>query len=57
MKQGKNTVEIASDLCKGQYTVRNQIKSLFSKLKVHSMQEAIKFVCYLECHIQRENKT
>lgn len=46
-KQGKNTVEIANDLCKGQYTIRNQIKPLFNKLKVHSIQEAIEFCdCY-----------
>lgn len=39
--QGKNTKEIADQLCRGQNTIRNQIKSLFSKLHVHSMQEAI----------------
>ncbi|MCD7976899.1 MAG: LuxR C-terminal-related transcriptional regulator [Tannerellaceae bacterium] len=40
-QQGKNYREIAYDLCKGHNTIRNQIKSLFSKLKVHSMQEAL----------------
>lgn len=45
-KQGKNTVEIANDLYKGQNTIRNQIKSLFNKLKAHSIQEAIEFCDY-----------
>lgn len=40
-QQGKSTEEIANDLCKGHYTIRNQIKALFFKLEVHSMQEAI----------------
>ena len=40
-QQCKNTVEIANELCKGQHTIRNQIKALFNKLKVHSMQEAL----------------
>lgn len=40
-QQCKNTVEIANELCKGKHTIRNQIKALFNKLKVHSMQEAL----------------
>ncbi|WP_286845122.1 LuxR C-terminal-related transcriptional regulator [Proteiniphilum sp. UBA5346] len=43
-QQGKTTNEIANDLHKGFNTIRNQIKTLFSKLEVHSMQEAIEFV-------------
>jgi len=45
-QQGKSSREIANDLCKGQNTIRNQIKPLFSKLKVHSMQEAIEVARY-----------
>ena len=45
-KLGKNTVEIANELCKGEDTIRNQIKVLYIKLRVHSMQEAIEFACY-----------
>nr|WP_321522015.1 LuxR C-terminal-related transcriptional regulator [uncultured Macellibacteroides sp.] len=45
-QQGKSSKEIANDLCKGENTIRNQIKPLFSKLNVHSMQEAIEFACY-----------
>lgn len=45
-EQGKSSGEIAGDLCKGKNTIRNQIKALFSKLKVHSMQEAIEIACY-----------
>ena len=45
-QQGKSVVEIANDLCKGEYTIRNQIKALYTKLKVHSIQEAIEIVCY-----------
>ena len=45
-KQGKNTVEIANDLYKGLNTIRIQIKSLFNKLKAHSIQEAIEFCDY-----------
>jgi DNA-binding CsgD family transcriptional regulator len=44
--QGKTTKEIANALCKGQDTIHNQIKLLFSKLNVHSMQEAIEYACY-----------
>ena len=40
-QQGKNSGEIADLLCKGHYTVRNQIKPIFSKLDVNSMIEAI----------------
>ncbi len=39
--QGKNTREIADCICKGQSTIQNQIKTLFDKLNVHSMQEAV----------------
>lgn len=45
-KQGKSTGEIAHDLCKGQNTIQNQIKALFTKLDVHSMQEAIEVANY-----------
>jgi DNA-binding CsgD family transcriptional regulator len=45
-REGKSSVEIAGDLCKGQNTIRNQIKALFAKLNVHSMQEAIEFAYY-----------
>jgi DNA-binding CsgD family transcriptional regulator len=44
--QGESPKEIANDLCKGHNTIRNQIKALFAKLKVHSMQEAIEFASY-----------
>lgn len=44
-QQGKSTKEIAEDLCKGHNTIRNQVKPIFSKLKVHSMQEAIETAC------------
>lgn len=39
-EQGKSSVEIANILYKGHDTIRNQIKALFIKLDVHSMQEA-----------------
>jgi len=42
-KQGKSSKEIANDLCKGCCTIRNQIKILFQKLEVNSMQEAVDF--------------
>lgn len=42
--QGKSSKEIANLLCKGENTVRNQMKALYAKLGVHSMQEAIEFV-------------
>lgn len=45
--QGKNSRDIADHLCKGHNTIRNQIKTLFYKLNVHSMQEAIELAC---CH-------
>lgn len=44
-QQGKSSREIAGCLCKGCSTIRNQIKALFSKLNVHTMQEAIEFAC------------
>jgi DNA-binding CsgD family transcriptional regulator len=45
--QGKSPKEIANNLCKGHNTIRNQVKALFSKLGVHSIQEAIEFAsCY-----------
>lgn len=53
-QQGKTSKEIADILCKGQYTIRNQIKSLFLKLEVHSMKEAIEqALCH---HIVSENR-
>jgi len=42
-QQGKSSKEIANYLYKAHNTVRNQIKYLFTKLNVHSMQEAIEF--------------
>ncbi|MDR2919140.1 MAG: LuxR C-terminal-related transcriptional regulator [Tannerella sp.] len=54
--QGKNSGEISSDLCKGHNTIRNQIKSLFSKLDVHSMQEAIEFARYHRLIYPKQNK-
>ena len=45
-QQGKSSGEIANYLCKGRNTIRNQIKPLFSKLNVHSMQEAVDFAGY-----------
>lgn len=47
-KQGKSSKEIANDLCRSENTIRNQIKSLFLKLNVHSMQEAIEYACNLD---------
>jgi DNA-binding CsgD family transcriptional regulator len=44
--QGKSSVEIAGILCKGHNTIRNQIKALFSKLNVHSMQEVLEYACH-----------
>jgi DNA-binding CsgD family transcriptional regulator len=43
-KQAKSVKEIAYILRKGEGTIRNHIKRLFSKLSVNSMQEAIDFV-------------
>lgn len=40
-QQGKSSSEIADILCRGHNTIRNQIKYMFSKLKIHSMQGAI----------------
>lgn len=40
-RQGESSREIADRLCKGLNTIRNQTKALFSKLEVHSIQEAI----------------
>ena len=40
-QQGKSSVEIADMLFKAYNTIRNQIKALFEKLGVHSIQEAI----------------
>ena len=42
-QQGKRSKEIANNLYKGHNTIRNQITQLFSKLNVHSMQEAVDF--------------
>lgn len=40
-RQGKSSREIADKLCKSQNTIRNQIKNIFFKLEVHSIQEAV----------------
>ena len=45
-QQGESCKDIANVLCKSQSTIHNQMKSLFSKLDVHSMQEAIEFASY-----------
>lgn len=45
-RQGKSSVEIANYLCKGQNTIRNQIKPILSKLRVHSIIEACELACY-----------
>lgn len=42
-QQGRSSTEIGDILCKGHNTIRNQIKALFSKLKMHSMQGTIEF--------------
>lgn len=60
-QQGKNSTEIASLLCKGDNTVRNQMKALYAKLEVHSMQEAIELVnnfrlIYPKSDIESENR-
>jgi DNA-binding NarL/FixJ family response regulator len=44
-EQGKTSGEIAGVLCREENTIRNQINRLFSKLEVHSMQEAIEVAC------------
>lgn len=41
--QGKSTKETAVILCSSHHTIRNQIKPIFSKFNVNSMQEAIEF--------------
>jgi DNA-binding CsgD family transcriptional regulator len=46
-RQGKNTKEIAGILCKSPETIHNQIKRIFFKLDVHSIQEAIEVAT---CH-------
>ena len=35
-QQCKNTVEIANELCKGQHTIRNQIKALFNNCLLYT---------------------
>lgn len=59
-QQGKTTNEIADDLYKGFNTIRNQIKALFSKLNVHSMQEAIEYasnhcLIYPKQHLKQQS--
>ena len=51
-RQGKNTTEIGSFLCRGRNTIRNQIKALFFKLRTHSIQGTIERVLHfkkMEC--------
>ena len=43
-RQGNNTMEIADCLHRTHHTIRNQTKTLFQKLEVNSIQEAIDFV-------------
>ncbi|MDR2916174.1 MAG: LuxR C-terminal-related transcriptional regulator [Tannerella sp.] len=45
-KQDISCKEIANMLCKSQHTIGNQIQTLYSKLGVHSMPEAIEYVYY-----------
>ena len=40
-RQGLNSNEISETLCRSKHTIQNQIKALFVKLNVHSIQEAI----------------
>ncbi len=47
-QQGKNTNEIAVVLCKSVYTIRNQIKLIYKKIGVNSIQEAREFVIQLK---------
>lgn len=49
-KKGLNVTEIADVLCRSKYTIQNQIKSLFSKLEVHSIQEALEQFHFLCSH-------
>jgi len=42
-QQGKSSADIAGDFHKGHNTIRNQKTALFSKLRVHSIQEAVEF--------------
>jgi DNA-binding CsgD family transcriptional regulator len=53
--QGKSSKEIANDLCKGKNTIQNQIKALFAKLNVHSMQEAIEFAGHHRMIYSKQN--
>lgn len=55
-KQGKCSKEIANDLCRGQNTIQNQINSLFKKLGVHSMQDAIEIADYADIMYSRSEK-
>jgi DNA-binding CsgD family transcriptional regulator len=55
--QGKNTREIAHDLCKGHNTIRNQVKKLYSKLNVHSMQGAIEYARYHQLLYPKQSLT
>lgn len=40
-RQGLNSNDISETLCRSKHTIQNQIKALFTKLDVHSMQEAV----------------
>jgi DNA-binding NarL/FixJ family response regulator len=42
-EQGKSSKETACYLCKGLNTIHNQITTLFAKIGVHTMQEAIEY--------------
>lgn len=42
-QQDKNTQEMADSLYKSKNTIRNQIKSLFTELNVHSMPEILEY--------------
>jgi DNA-binding CsgD family transcriptional regulator len=53
--QGRSSKKIASDLYKAPNTIRNQIKVLFTKLNVHSMQEAIEFAAHHSMIYSKQN--
>jgi len=55
-QQGKSSGDIAKDLYKGCNTIRNQIKALFSKLNVHTMQETLEFAGLTHMINQNRNR-
>jgi DNA-binding NarL/FixJ family response regulator len=55
-QQGKSSKEIADDLHKGCNTIRNQMKALFSKLNVHTVQEALEFAYHHRLNLKQKQK-